>query len=408
MQRKKIVLFQEKIDCCACGACMNACPVSAISMKEDEMGFLYPCIDEEKCISCGRCISICQYGKNEKKNKSIQVLAAASNDSMTLKNTASGGIFSVLAGSIIEKGGIVYGATMSKEDNTLEVKHIGVENKDEIVLLQGSKYVQSMIGDSYKQVKKNLEAERNVLFSGTPCQVAGLYSYLGKEYDKLITIDIICHGVPNLRWFQEYIEILEKKLNGKIYNYKFRDKSKGQGMNTRVYYFDKKNIAKEYTTNGHLTSFFYFFLQTQIYRENCYKCPYAMEERVADITIGDYWGVYQEHQTEMNKSTMSNSKGVSCILINSKKGLELIRENDNKFEKFESTYKKVARHNEQLVRPVAITRERNELLSIYKKEGYAGIEKNFRKKVFFKRPFYIVESLMPKGIKRKMKQLIKK
>ncbi len=403
-----IELFQSKTDCCGCSACYNVCPRKAISMQKDEYGYVYPVIDQDKCVGCGLCRKVCHYQADKELRTPIKAYAAAGKKEEFLKKAASGGMFSLVADKILEEGGVVFGASMEYHNNTLIPKHIAVESKEELFKLQGSKYVQSFIGNTYAETKKYLADGRKVLFSGTPCQIEGLKGYLGREYENLYTIDIICHGVPNAKWFQDYIKVFETKLQGSIYSYNFRDKSRGQGMNARIEYYDKNGKAKVIYRDGHLTSFFHLFLKMNIYRDNCYHCPYARKERAADITIGDYWGIYEEHADEMKNSTMSNSKGISCVLLNSDKGLKIFEQLMPQMDYFESTVDKIAKHNMQLREPTQYTDERFKLFDLYKNAGYEGIEKYFRKSIRFKKYFYQLRSMAPKGLKRKLKQMIAK
>lgn len=408
MNTERIILYENKKDCCGCGACYNVCPRKAISMVADEHGYVYPVIDEEKCVKCGLCKKVCHYQDNECMQKPLKAYAAANKNKEMLKKVASGGIFSSVAELILEEGGIVFGASMEYENEVLVPKHISISTKEELTKLQGSKYVQSFIGETYAEAKKYLLEGRKVLFSGTPCQISGLKAYLGKEYENLYTMDIICHGVPNARWFQDYIKVQENKLQGRVYYYNFRDKSRGQGMNAQIKYYDKNNKNKVFYKDGHLTSFFHLFLKMNIYRDNCYECPYARQERVSDITIGDYWGIYEEHPEEMKHSTMSNSKGVSCVLINSEKGINVFEQINDRMEMFATTIEKVAKHNMQLREPTSYTDERQKLFDIYEKLGYEGIENYFQKSIRIKKYFYALRSMAPKGIKRKLKQIIVK
>lgn len=405
---ERIILFEDKKDCCGCGACYNICPKKAISMKEDNYGYVYPVIDETKCVKCGLCKKACRYQDNENMQKPIKALAAANRNEEVLKKVASGGIFSSVAEKILEEDGVVFGASMEYQNDVLIPKHISISKKEELSKLQGSKYVQSFIGETYAEAKKYLLDGRKVLFSGTPCQISGLKAYLGKEYENLYTIDIICHGVPNARWFQDYIKVLENKLRGKVYYYNFRDKSRGQGMNAQIKYYDKNKNSKVIYKDGHLTSFFHLFLKMNIYRDNCYECPYARQERVSDITIGDYWGIYEEHAEEMKHSNMSNSKGVSCVLINTEKGIKVFEQINDRMEMFATTVEKVAKHNMQLREPTSYTDERQKLFEIYQNLGYEGIENYFQKSIRIKKYFYALRSMAPKGLKRKLKQIIVK
>lgn len=308
-----IVLFDDKKDCCGCGACMNVCPKNAIRMAEDEVGFVYPEIDQNLCIGCGACKKACGYQMQPMMQKSEAVYAAASNDDNLLRKSASGGAFAVLAENVLKKGGVVYGAALPLENGKLEPKHLRIDTVERLTELQGSKYVQSAIGDTYAQAKKDLLDGKSVLFSGTPCQIAGLKQYLKKDYENLLTVDIICHGVPSKRFFQSFMEDYGKKLGGTITEFYFRDKSKGQGMITRSVYKNKNGEQQEKIIVGNLLSYFNFFLRSFTYRKNCYSCPFASEKRVGDLTLGDFWGFHEEYPSYDEKQGLSNGKGVSCI-----------------------------------------------------------------------------------------------
>lgn len=221
-------LFEKKEDCCACGACLNICKNQAITMKEDEYGYVYPVIDYKKCSNCGMCKRVCMFQKERKLNSPLETYAAVSKDNNLRMNSSSGGIFASLATFILEKGGIVCGAAFS---NDLKVNHLIIEEKSQIYKLQGSKYVQSNIKNTFTDVRRFLLQGKVVLYSGTPCQIDGLYGFLQKEYKNLITIDIICHGVPNNRMFLEYIKEIEKDKDQTIKQFNFRDKSLGWGIN---------------------------------------------------------------------------------------------------------------------------------------------------------------------------------
>ena len=223
-----IVLFENKSDCCACGACLNVCSKSAISMKPDAEGFLYPEIDPNKCVECGVCKRVCKY-KTSDLNAVESTYAVTNRDEKQIMKAASGGLFSAAASTILSDGGCVFGATLTFDSGHPDTHHIMVENKEDLWKLQGSKYVQSRIGRTYQQAKECLQHGRTVLFSGTPCQIAGLKSYLGKVYENLYTMDLICHGVPSAEFFDGYIQELNKKYRGKVTEYKFRDKQKVGG-----------------------------------------------------------------------------------------------------------------------------------------------------------------------------------
>lgn len=262
-------------------------------MKPDADGFLYPEIDPNKCVECGVCKRVCKY-KTSDLNAVESTYAVTNRDEKQIMKAASGGLFSAAASAILSDGGCVFVATLTFDSGHPDTHHIMVENKEELWKLQGSKYVQSRIGRTYQQAKECLQNGRTVLFSGTPCQIAGLKSYLGKVYENLYTMDLICHGVPSAEFFDGYIQELNKKYRGKVTEYKFRDKTKGWGMNTafEIVRGDKKTtIFKTAKVQSYLSLFYDY----KIFRENCYSCPYAGSSRVGDMTIGDYWGIENEH-----------------------------------------------------------------------------------------------------------------
>ena len=198
-----IELFAEKKNCCGCGACMNVCPKSAIHMEKDEYGFVYPEINIEQCVECGACKRVCAFQNKTTQNKPQRVLAIAGKNDSLVKKSASGGLFATIALAVLEQGGCVYGAVMLHENHKLRIHHVCCETKEELERLQGSKYVQSSLGSIFKDVQEKLKKGKTVLFSGTPCQVDALKSYLRKDYEKLLTVDIICHGVPSEQFFND-------------------------------------------------------------------------------------------------------------------------------------------------------------------------------------------------------------
>ena len=373
---EEIKLFKDKKDCCACGACLNICPKQAISMQKDEYGFLYPQIDESKCIKCGLCLKTCAFQNSELKNIPIKTYAAQS-DNTDLKKSASGGIFASIATNLLKEGGVVYGAAMEMENDKLTVRHIAVENDADLIKLLGSKYVQSNTGKIYQDIKRKLDDNRLVLFSGTPCQVDGLNSYLGKTYDNLITIDIICHGVPNNQMFQDYIALLEEKYKDKIIDFKFRDKTKGWGLTAKGY------TAKGYTAKipANVSSYYYMFLKSYIYRDSCYSCKYACKNRCGDMTIGDYWGIERAHPEVLkeNEYGLDYKNGISCLIVNTEQGIKVLEKYKSGLRLLDSAFEKVSNENGQLNHPSNLnTEKRLNLLSVYKKQGYIRIEKGFK------------------------------
>lgn len=246
---------------------------------------------------------------------------------------------------------------------------------------------------------------KTVLFSGTPCQIAGLKKYLKKDYNKLLTIDIICHGVPSKRMFQDFIEFHGKKLGGKITEFYFRDKAKGQGMITRSVYQSEGEKQKEKVISGNLISYFNLFLKSYIYRENCYSCPFASKERVGDLTVGDFWGFHEEYPSYDEKQGLSNGKGISCVLVNTDKGNNALEQCEDQFVLMSSDFEKVAKHNDQLHSPSKYSPKREQILELYQKEGYEAVDRYFHKN--YKKDIlkYTVSGMLPKGLKRNIKKM---
>lgn len=403
-----IILFKNKVDCCGCGACANICPQRAIKIKEDKCGFLYPAIDKKKCVGCKLCKKVCAYQNKTPQNEPIKVFAAVNKNESQLMNSASGGVFSAIAKQILADDGIIFGATLDFEKGHAVPHHVFVEKESELYRLQGSKYVQSAIGDMYIWAKQFLDDGRKVLFSGTPCQVAGLYSFLNKEYQNLVTIDLICHGVPNAKFFDDYIQMETRKRKGrKIVGYSFRDKKKGWGMNERIDIIDINGKLKNIYVRARANSYNTLFLDGEIYRENCYECKYATRLRVGDLTIGDYWGIEQEHPELLGKYGYEEKKGISCILANSNKGLAICKESLDLLQMNESTFLKVSNRNGQLKKPSEKKDSREEILQLYSECGYEKVEEWFRKKYMKQIIAHSIYNKIPRKVGIKLKKILK-
>lgn len=207
--------FDNIVNCCGCGACASACTHKAISLIANAQGFVYPVIDKDKCIDCGLCRKVCGYGKTELLHREKQTCYGGIDCSIEKSQSSSGGIANVISQWIIKNGGVVYGCALENSEELLVPRHIRVQEEKDLRKLQGSKYVQSDIGETYIQAKKDLKNGLLVLFTGTPCQIAGLYSYLRHSYDNLFTIDVICHGVPSKQLFQDSVKNLKKRIEGR-------------------------------------------------------------------------------------------------------------------------------------------------------------------------------------------------
>jgi len=390
---KTINKLNKKENCTGCGACIQACPKEAIQMKENKEGFIEPIINKEKCINCGICSNICPQlvRKNEFKQP-IDIYAVKNKKEDILLNSSSGGFFSVIAEYFINKGGKVFGATLN---NNLETEHIGISNLEEIYKIRGSKYVQSNTKTTFKEVQRLLDNDIHVLYTGTPCQIGGLKAFLKKEYEKLCTVEVICHGVPNQRLMKKQIAYLEDKYNDRIINVLYRDKDIGAwgniGLTVKTEKGNKRFIPAK--LNPYLDA----FLSGKTYREVCYKCKYANKGRIADITMGDYWGIKKQHPE------FESNNGVSAILINNEKGAKIFEEIKNNLCFIKSTFGKVKEENQNLVRPTI----RPSIRDI----SYKDIDgKSFKKYVkenlkYHKRIIDIIKSKVPKEVKEKIKNM---
>ena len=308
-------LYVKKEDCCGCGACMNACPKNAIRMEADNQGFLYPVINAVDCINCGLCKQNCQIRKSKTmQNERSSHCFGVKNHDYVRAVSSSGGVFTAILDEVINGGGVVVGATFDSEMN---VVHKTAQTRKECDAFRGSKYVQSDMGNIYKKVADTLSNKKKVLFSGTPCQVAGIKKYLEAhriEMSGLYTIDLVCHGAPSPKIWKEYISVLENKYHSKIKNYTFRDKSAGwRGYHVRVELEDGRSVAQNDLTQ----SFAIVFGKEVMLRPSCFYCPYASMQRCGDITIGDFWGI-----DKIDKN-FSDNKGISMVLINTSKGQEI-------------------------------------------------------------------------------------
>lgn len=304
-----MVEIKEKKMCCACGACFNICPQRAIKMVEDEMGFKYPVIDKNKCTNCGLCEKKCPIinKKNNKKNTNPMALACYNKDEKIRIQSSSGGIFSLIAEYVLDNNGTVFGAGF---DEKFMVKHICIQKKEDLKKLRTSKYVQSDITDMYRKAKEILESGVLVLFTGTPCQVNGLFSYLDKEYNNLYTQDIICHGVPSPKVWNKYLEYRKSKDSKEPIRINFREKTFGWKLfSLNFEYEDSK-----YENDNNQDLFMQAFLRDACLRESCYDCTFKDRNRYTDITLADFWGI------ENVLPEMDDNKGTSLMIVNTKKG----------------------------------------------------------------------------------------
>ena len=341
--KDKTILKIKENDCTGCGACFNICPLNAISMEPNKEGFTFPRIDVHKCIQCSKCISVCQVVKTPALAQKQDCYALALSDAQLRKKSSSGGAFSLLASYVLERDGVVCGAVYSDDYST--VYHAWAKNKADLGGMRGSKYVQSDTLKTYSEAKEYLESGKYVLYTGTPCQIHGLLCFLGKQYDTLITTDIVCHGVPSPEIFRKYqYELAEGR---KIERLDFRDKDKwGWGTATSLFFTD----GTVYYGDCYKDSYWRAFLGGLSTRKSCGHCRFANIHRVGDFTIGDFWGV-----AELSESC-DDKMGTSLLIVNSGKGKRLFTEMKTEllFCKYFSTdtlLQLAKRRNGQLIGP---------------------------------------------------------
>ena len=345
-------------DCTACSACKASCPRNAISFVLQANGFYYPYIDVTKCSNCGLCEKTCPalHPTREDQNQDVYL---AWNKKLDIRlESSSGGIFSVIANSVLSQNGIVCGAMY---DDKMNVIHGFAKDFEELKMLQGSKYVQSDIGNTFKVAKEYLKQGRLVYYTGTPCQIAGLKSFLFKDYKNLITSDLICHGVPSNALFQLQMKDLEKRLKQKIVDFKFRSKKRfGQGYDIQITSIDssEKHIKSFY--NAELIPYFYGFWKNITLRECCYECKYCTKDRRGDITLADYWTAKRDF------SGIKMSKGLSLLLVNTDKGKQIIKQIKDEIGYKISLVENALKGQEHLKHPVKMPKKHDDFVKDFK------------------------------------------
>ena len=301
----------DRIDCCGCSACATICAHRAITMVEDEGGFLYPTINQKQCVNCGLCKTACPILKREHEDSVVEkqlIYACHNNDVEEWKASSSGGMFRILADYVIDRGGYVVGAVY---DDDMVVRHVLTDKCKELEKFRGSKYVQSDTRNIFMQVKEQLVNDNWILFTGTPCQVEALKCYLRKPYEKLITCDIICTSVPSPRAFKDYIMFLEKKYGSKVVQVNMKDKTKGWPYaKTRIFFENGESIFDSMDADLWIKAW-----STELMnRPSCEHCRFTNYNRSGDITIGDCWSVFHK------KHAFSSPNGISQLMINTEKG----------------------------------------------------------------------------------------
>lgn len=395
-----MIKIVDKTACCGCSACVQRCPKQCINLYEDEEGFLYPKVNEKLCVDCGLCESVCPVFHQSFEQKPLEVFAAKNPDEDIRNESSSGGIFTQLAELTIDAGGVVFGV---KWNEHFEAIHAYTETKEGLAAFRGSKYVQSKVGNTFKQAEQFLKQGKKVLYSGTPCQISALKLFLRKEYENLIAVDFICHGTPSpgvFRWYLseelqqeairqngeikrlhifssipsvEKVDVCANELGFIIDDIRFRDKR--LGWKNFSYVLNLKTVPKEqfsknsnkicisYTLNKHV--FLRGFLCDLYLRPSCHACPAKSGKSKSDITLGDYWGI-QSLMPELD-----DDRGVSAITVNTEKGSQVLH--DTTAELYHTSYQDLCMRNPALVYSCKIPKGR--------KEFYAKNDSTFHERV---------------------------
>ncbi len=385
-------LFNDPTKCCGCGACENICPRQDVVMMPDVEGFMYPRIDMQSCINCGLCEKVCplRHSENLKQINLPEAYALYHKDNEILRESTSGGAFTAIAQAFCSDNYAIFGAVF---ENCFKVSHRFSFDIQRLSDQRKSKYVQSDIGYSFRQAKSFLEKGKKVLFSGTPCQIAGLKAFLQKDYLNLLTVEIICHGVPSPLVFATYLEHIKGLYHSDIKEVSFRDKSEHWEPHSMVLNFFSGDIYKKIGIDDPYEMAFYGNL---ILRPSCQNCPFATIPRVADFTIGDFWGV------ENLKPHLDNDKGLSIILANSLKSQKLLV-SVALFAHYERVeLSQAIENNPQLKEPTKPHPQRDQFMLDIQSKTFAEIISIYLKP----RPF--LHRVATKFLSKKMKSYLKK
>lgn len=391
---RSFIYSNKSIDACyGCQACMQICAHKAITMVRNEEGFIYPQIDENKCTDCSMCEKVCPTQETNLISAfhevPKEVYALWNKDLEDRLASTSGGAFFLLATKVIEEGGIVYGVGYNDE---LMACHKRVDNVESLKLLRGSKYMQSDVNTTYKQTKEDLKAGKTVLFSGTPCQIAGLKLFLRKEYQKLIMIDLVCHGTPSPMIFKEHINYLENKYGDKIVDFKFRAKKRTGWRSYAEYVFKRiKSVSFFWGGDYYCHAFHHGYLN----RESCFSCQFSKAERISDITLSDFWGG-ENYSKELKKQ---RKYGFNLVMCNTKAGKKLVDSIADKVERRLFPVDNAIKGDIRLRSTESRSDFRNEAYKICKEKGYAYMVDTYGLKIT------LAQKLVPTWMKNLIREI---
>lgn len=376
----------SKEKCTACYACLNVCPINCISMQRDSIGALYPVIDEERCINCNLCIKTCPNNRTLDFMYPKKCFASWITDLKKRKICASGGLATAFSEYIIKhENGIIYGTRYDKDMLPVTTR---CETVAELEYFKGSKYVQSLVQDSFFEIKEYLQQQRVVLYIATPCQIAGLYSYLKKNYSNLLTVDLICHGVSPTSYFEDEIEYIKKKKKiESITDVRFRG---NDGKNYKLSLWNNKQL--KYCESAYRQYYFSGFLKGISLRENCFMCDYARPERISDISIGDFIGLGKDLSFEYSVNN------VSVVLINTVKGnlfFEKLQKKVSSLYAVEREYSEAIKYGPSLRAPFPKHSKRDKFVAYCREKGYLyAIRKVLKCDIYIRKLLFVFIGLV--------------
>ena len=393
--------IRDKSQCCGCEACVQRCPKQCISLVEDSEGFLYPQVDKNVCVDCGLCEKVCPVVNQSDERQPQAVYASINPDFDVRQSSSSGGIFSALADAVLSQGGVVFGVCWDKE---WRLVFDYAETRDDLYRFRGSKYLQAHVGDAYIKAEQFLKSGRQVLFTGTACQIAGLKKYLRRDYDNLLAVDVICHGAPSPQVWKKYLDeqlrFIEQNRGSRyqIESINFRDKTVGwknynffiglKGADGKVEYFTQPS-SQNIFMRGFLRDFYL--------RPSCYSCPAKSGKSGSDITLGDFWGINQL------KPEIDDDRGISAVMVNTLRGASWI--GSLSLEQYSMSYDDVCRYNSALVRSVAYPSQRVKFFERYSKESFFALVNDLCRISLTRRVVNKVKAILSR-VKRVFKRLL--
>lgn len=391
-----MIEIKDKSKCSGCSACYSVCPKNCISMIEDEEGFLYPTVNKDDCIECGLCEKVCPLEEhNNKKNGVVSSCIIQNKDKEVLLQSTSGGSFTPIAEYVLRQNGVVFGVEMTSDD--FIIRHTKVEKKEELLKFRSSKYVQSSVGDTFKDAKNELENGRMVCFSGTPCQIQGFKNFLKKDYENLITVDVVCRGVPSPGMWRDYVEKLQQL--DKVQEVVFRDKGLGYQYSTMKVKYANGAVKRNGIESDQWLRMFFSGLSL---RPSCPTCNFRTTDRCSDFTIWDCFNV-----SDLT-NTLDETKGATRMLIHTQKGMQIFDKIKCSFNFVEAPTNVVAKGIKETF---FLNKNRNNFISDYKSmsmdsllEKWVPMSVKVYLKKYARRVLNVIGlDLIVKKVKRKIK-----